>query len=160
MCFYNDDYDWYASVTTDETSPATKPTKCDECRRVIPIGEPVRHIWMQQHEYCIHHPDYDDYEGDDSDGTDCPEGCEHDYGETYDYDCCETCTQLVEAIHKSEIESGCRDAESRPNLTELYDAFAEGEGSKYLAKAEELYPGIRGRMAPEFVAAAERTHDD
>jgi hypothetical protein len=56
---------------------------------------------------------------------------------------------------------GCREYESRPNLTELYEAFAEtDEGLKYLAKAEQLYPGITARVPQSFIDAANRRHDE
>jgi hypothetical protein len=150
MCFYNDYCDWTASVTCEDTGPATEPTRCDECGMLIAVGEPVRHVFQQEHELCIHHPESDYYEGDDEDGTDCPEGCEHEYGQTYEYDCCEVCTQLIEAIHAHEIESGCREHESRPAYTQLHEAFAEGEATAYFAKAEQLYPGITGRLPECF----------
>jgi hypothetical protein len=152
MCFYEGDCDWTASVYSDTTEPATKPTKCDECRRIISIGEPVRHVWMQEHEICRHDPESDDFDGDEDDPvTLCGDECEHDFGETFDYDCCETCTQLIEAIHHHELLIGCREYESRPNLT---------EGLKYLAKAEQLYPGITARVPQSFIDAANRRHDE
>ncbi len=149
MCFY-DDADWEANFVDDTTAPAEKPVKCNECRRVIPIGEPVRHIYMQECEVCRHNPKHDDYDGLETE-DDCPEGCEHDYGETYDYDRCQTCDQLIEAIHQHELAEGCREWESRPGLTDLCDAMVEGDGEAYLATAETLYPGITARLPESFL---------
>ena len=158
MCFYEES-EWYASIVEDETKPAAKPTKCDECRRIIQIGDPVRHIFMKEREVCRHDPESDDYDPEDTGEPDCNEECKHDFGESFECDQCETCTQLIEAIHQHEIESGCSEDESRPGLTGLYDAFAEGEGAAYLAKAEALYPGIAARMPDSFLKAAARSDD-
>lgn len=141
MCFYEDDCDWTASVSTDEVLTADKPVKCDECQRVIPAGDSVRHIWMQEHEVCRNDPD----------SVGCPEGCDHDFGETENYDRCQACDQLTEAIHQHELAEGCKEYESRPPLTGLYDAMSEGDGKAYLAKAESLYPGITGRLPASFL---------
>ena len=154
MCFYND-CDWYASIQEDKVGVATKDIKCDECHRLIKEGEWVRHIFMQEDEECRNNPESEYCEGGEE-GDSCPPDCEHDYGETFDYDRCETCDQLIEAIHQHELDEGCREDESRPNLTELYEALVEGDGRAYLAKAETLFPGITGRLSERFLHAITR----
>jgi hypothetical protein len=151
MCF-STDYDWDAKVVTDETLPATTAVTCGECRRLIPIGEPVRHIFMQEDDWCKLDRSSERYDGRYSDDDDDAEGCPHtdeadcDFGETFDFDLCETCCQLIEAIHQHELEEGCDEAESRPACGELYDAMDRDRGPGYLAKAESLYPGITARL--------------
>jgi hypothetical protein len=152
MCFYHD-YAWTASETADEVGTAKVPTPCDECREMIPVGGWVRHIWMQEEEVCRHNPQHDDYDGPETDSYDCPPGCTHDFGETYDYDRCQLCDRLIEAIHAHEIKEGCSEYESEPALTELCDAMAEN-GKAYLAEAEVMYPGITATL-PECYR-----HDD
>jgi hypothetical protein len=151
MCFDNDS-DWTASIVERKTTLAKKPTKCRECNRVIQVGDLLHHVYQQEHEVCRYDPESDDYIGEDenADKEGCPEGCKHDFGETYDYDCCEVCSQLIEAIHQHELEEGCHESESRPPYEGLYDAFADGDGDRYFAKAEELYPGITSRLTENF----------
>lgn len=160
MCF-TDDCDWYASIVEDEILTASKPTQCNECHEMIQEGGWLRHIFMQEHEECIHDPTSEnyDFEGE-HEGEGCPEGCEHDYGETCDYDRCETCDQLIEAIHQHELVEGCSHNESYPNLDGLYDAFWEGNGKAYLARAETLYPGITERLTESFRYAIFRKDED
>jgi hypothetical protein len=158
MCFY-DDGDWTAQVVEDEILVVTAPVKCDECRRPIKPGEWRRHVFMQEHEVCRHNPAHDDYDGPETDSEDCPEGCEHDFGETFDYDRCQSCDQLIEAIHRHELAVGCHEYESRPSLTELHDAMVEGDGEAYLAKAEELFPGITARSPETFLRFRSVTDD-
>lgn len=151
MCFDNDDCDWYAAIIEDETLPATKQARCGECGRIILVGEPVRHIFQQQREVCRHDPESDDYDGEETDLMGCPPDCVHDFGETFHHDICQPCDQLVEAIHQHEIEEGCGESESRPSLSELYEAMDRHRGPKYLAKAEALYPGITERLPAKFL---------
>lgn len=139
MCFYND-YDWYAELVEDEIRTADQPTRCGECGTVVPEEGTLRHIYYQQYEICRR----DHYEG----GPGCSEDCEHDFGETFDFDLCEACNQLIEAIHQFEIEEGCGEAESRPAFGELYDAIYNRKD--YLEKAESLYPGITSRLSETF----------
>lgn len=167
MCFYDDDDDWYASIVEDSVIEVTSPVRCDECGRSIPPGSWRRHIFMQQDEYCRHDPEGGRYDAGDTAeamGVDvdalpeegCPPGCEHDYGETCEYDRCEACDQLIEAIHRHELDEGCREYESRPALEELHQAMWEGDGAAYLAKAESLYPGITSRLPESFLEFRER----
>jgi hypothetical protein len=166
MCFEYDS-DWTASIVEDKTTIVTKPVKCDECGRVIQPGEFVRHVYQQEHEVCRHDPESDDFDGPEWDENDepikregCLDGCNHDYGETFDWDCCEACNQLIEGIHRHELDEGCHEADSRPALGELYETVAEGNGKAYLDKAEELFPGITGRLSENIRWAALRQNHD
>ena len=162
MCFDEGDCDWTASVCEDETLPATKPTRCDECGRMIEVGEPVRHIFLQEHEYCREDPEHEDYDGEETDRVGCGHATEDecDFGESSHYDRCQTCDQLLDAIYQHEIESGCKHHEAQPNLGELDNAMIYGDRDRYLAKAEQLYPGITQRLPKMFFATAGVDDDD
>lgn len=160
MCFY-DESDYTPQLVEDEVIEANEPTRCMECRRTIPVGGWVRHVFLQEHESCRHDPDNDRYVGDwtaeefgvaveslPEEG--CSPGCSHDYGDSFHYDRCRDCDQLLDAIQKHEIAEGCHWADSLPNLERLRDAMHEGDGRAYLAKAEELYPGITARLPENF----------
>lgn len=131
MCFVND-YDWICRQQEESSYPAEKPTRCKECRKTIPVGETVYHLHQQEYEdgdcaACYHG------------NCDCPdEECcqcpDPDYGETYEYDCCEDCWLFRQAVALAEQEAGCSAWESQPNLAELYEAIQNGgpdEAKKY-----------------------------
>lgn len=150
MCFIND-YDWYASVATDEETTADKSTKCFECHRAIPAGETFRHIDQQEHEVCTQDPESDYYEGEETDQIGCkcePGKC--DFGETFSCDICTECTKLLKAIEASEIEEGCSPDESQPGFGELCDAMSEDDGGRYRAKAAAMFPEIAGHVAKYY----------
>jgi hypothetical protein len=152
MCFPNDDYDWAAEVQVDEYLVADKPIKCLECFRTISVGDRFRQTYQQEDETCRNHPASDHYDGPEADSDECAPGCEHDYGETYTHRMCETCDQLIEAIHQHEIDEGCSEIESRPCFGELGDAMFEGPRAAYLAKAETMFPGITSRLPSRWVS--------
>jgi hypothetical protein len=151
MCF-DSDYDWYAEVQSDEYLVADKPIKCLECFRSISVGDRFRHIYQQEDETCRNHPISDYYEGPETDSKECAPGCEHEYGETYTHRMCETCDQLIEAIHQYEMDEGCSEIESRPCFGGLGDAMFEGARAAYLAKAETMFPGITSRLPSRWVS--------
>lgn len=149
MCFYNDDYDWTAAVCEEDKRTASKPVRCMECRRLIPVGGAVVHVFLRQHEACKNCDEElreewdDDYEG--GPLTPCADG-KHDYGETYDYDRCEDCDQFLQAVQTAELEAGCRLNESRPPLEFMVEYIAEAgieEARKYFKKARDLFPCLK-----------------
>ena len=68
MCFYNDDFDWYAEVCRTVEGTDGRATRCIECGAKIAAGEWRRHLEQIEHECCqiceddcseIHDPDQD-----------------------------------------------------------------------------------------------------
>jgi hypothetical protein len=142
MCFTHD-YDWCAEVCDETTGAAEKATVCDECHKPIPAGVWVRSVYQQQHEQCQRCEDEDsrDFE---EDHPDCA-GDEHEYGETFDWDCCEACDKVLRAIKAAELEEGCKEYESQPALTELSQAMSDDRlhnDGRYLAKVLAMFPEV------------------
>lgn len=138
MCFYAD---FYYESQTKVNFVTTKPTKCYECRRMIPEGITMIHNSLQEHEECNACN-----EGE----CECPDGacCECDepeYGETLDYDICQECSKFLEAMTAAEIEVGCDSDESQPPvgmmLRELYE-IGRDECNRYFNKAKLMYPEL------------------
>lgn len=144
MCFYNDDYDLKASVVEKTEKVATKPVKCDECSRMIHVGETVHHIYMQEAEEC---------KACDNGDCDCIErekeccACEvPDMGETFDYDRCDECDTFLKAVEAAEIEAGCPPYEARPALQIMKEAIRDGgdlEARKYFKTAARMFPALK-----------------
>lgn len=142
MCFLNE-CEWFASINEHSSNPATKATKCNECGIVIQPGEIVHRLYQQEYEEC----------------RDCEYGyceCEKDkccicekpnYGETFDYDCCDNCDKFLKAIEASEIEVGCRRSESRPMLTMMVEDIREANDPesvrRYVKKALVMFPELK-----------------
>lgn len=136
MCFYNDDYDWYASVQKTETHIAGKPLPCHECGRQIAVGESLVYIYLQEHEEC-QRCEWEELGPDD-------EPCDsHDYGEIYHYRRCDECDQILKAIQVVEQEEGCPAHAQQPNLEELGEVFMEHESrEQYALRAVAMYPAL------------------
>lgn len=157
MCFYHEDADWTASVYEDEeNAPTDKAAKCDECRAIIRVGEPRRHVYMQEHEGCIrcdrdardsHQERSGDYDEEDDDGnlpslTPCEDG-KHDYGETFECDICENCQKLLLAIAAAEADEGCDPHESQPSFGAMFEEMNDGgEAITYIDRARDLFPEL------------------
>lgn len=147
MCFIYD-YDWLAEYSKETTYPATHPTTCQECHRIIAVGQPVHHLYQQQYECCRLCDEYTreiadmDYDG--SPLTPCQDGqCDH--GETFDYNCCDDCHLFLHAVETSEIAAGCRPSESRPLLQELLENLVEigaRDCLRYFHTAAKLHPSL------------------
>lgn len=142
MCFTSD-AEWYAAQVSDVTAPATKRTVCDECHQLIHAGEPHRRVEQQEREdgtYC--EPD----EGRHADGCSGEGDCDHDGpGETFEWDCCGRCDQLLKAIKAAELAEGCGEHESQPNLTELRQAMRDDAAYRdghYAEHARALFPEL------------------
>lgn len=145
MCFYHGDCDWSASVVETDEGPATKRTQCDECREWIEPGQWVRHIHQQEHERCQTCEDDSDYNrfNFDPDNEDCKAG-KHDYGKTFDYDCCERCARLLAAIEAVEEAEGCVGEETRPMLCWMYEQVGDSDDGwrGYADKHAAIRPGV------------------
>lgn len=134
MCFYNDDYDWTASVVLQEKRTAGKQIQCYECGAKIAPGESYQWIFMQEHEEC-RVCEWEEAE------TPCEK---HDYGEDFSYQRCNACSQLLAAIKAVEIEEGCPEHAQQPGLCELGEVFCEHENRReYAARAVAMFPELK-----------------
>lgn len=135
MCFYEADYDWYASVYRQETKAAERLLHCHECHTVIPLGTSYVDIYLQEHEEC---------RVCEWDVADTP--CEtHDYGEIDEYHRCLGCDQILQAIREVEQAEGCPPHAQQPGLSELSEVFEEHENRvQYARHAVELFPALAG----------------
>lgn len=138
MCFYYDDYyDWYASVSEVSQHVSTGVEKCCECGLRIPQGEECSRLYLQQHESCRcceskEYPEEEYPEDGDSDGETCDvDGC--DYGETSTDYSCQRCLALRAAIRVVEESEGCTGEEAEPPHAQLYESMDSGEGRGHYA---------------------------
>lgn len=135
MCFYNDDYEWSASVHEETEGPAEKATRCYECGEPIAAGQWRRHIYQQEDEECRLCEQEEGFD---------PE-CQHDYGETFDYDRCEPCDKVLRAIEAVEKDEGCPEYSRQPMLGELRDVFVhpeDGNAMAYAERAVAMFPEV------------------
>jgi len=149
MCFVND-YDYSVAVQNDFTYTAEKPVRCDECHRMIPIGEKVFHIDQQEYDECKACLDGDCECPRDADGcptcdaSDCQ--CEEpNFGETFSYDCCKDCRKFRQAIRSAETKAGCASDESEPALPAMCEQINDGgqdEALKYWREAKRMFPEL------------------
>jgi hypothetical protein len=138
MCFYHE-YDWEAEVYENDVGTAEQPTCCQECDEPIPVGGWVRHIHMRELEHCRESHWLHDY----AEEPECPPDCEHDFGETDDYDRCEGCDKILRAVKAVEEANGCKGDETQPALSMLSEALHDADdASDYVAKALELFPEL------------------
>lgn len=138
MCFYNDDYDWYASVQQVTTPIAEKETRCDECGRNIAIGETMRQIYQQEHEVCECCS-----ESGENDECNC---AEPNIGETFLYHCCSECAKFRDAVKQTERDEGCPAHALQPSLCGMIDEiqeFDEEQARKYFETAGRLFPELK-----------------
>jgi len=153
MCFYeSEDYDWIANVVRETDRLADRPTKCQECGGKIPLGAPIHEVFQQQHELCqicqddvsenyIGDPDEDSDEESQRQKRLANHVCQ--YGETYLYRRCESCSQLLDAIEKYEENEGCPPHSRRPALCELRDVFTEHQDAyAYAEAAVGMFPQL------------------
>ena len=144
MCF---DYDWYAEVQEEFCEPASGLTRCDECAVFIYPDERFVRLHLQQFEECLHCsgecpcdrvkcPCLRDENGDCICDELCgADGVEHDYGETFDYNCCLDCDSLIKAIQRHKIPEGCKPFYMRPAFGKLYEV----QSSEYESVPKELF---------------------
>jgi hypothetical protein len=156
MCFVQDDYDWIARHTEDDTITVTADTRkgkkvhCVDCGSVIPVGVECRRMYCQEHEACkvcdletraeIRDESDSIEEFNEADPPPC-EKC--DYGETTEDFMCGECCKLRGAIREVEIAEGCSPHEAEPLIGELRDAFWESDHAiEYIDRARQEYPEL------------------
>lgn len=146
MCFYQGDCDWYASITEQSDSLATTQKKCDECGRTIKIGDPVHHVFMHETCQACENGDCDCHVRFDGDDHECQ--CKEPiFGETFDYDRCQDCSDFLDVVEKAELEAGCRQSESRPPYTSMIEDIGRPNGDRddakrYFKKAAKIHPNL------------------
>jgi len=139
MCFYNDDYDWYADVQDESHVRCEKATGCDECGSKIQVGQWKRHIYQQEEEMCRYCEDEDSIEYEK--GFDCKGDC--DFGETSEYDCCVPCMKILAAIYEQEKDEDCPEHSRRPSLGLMWEeAFDSGHDDQYVSRILEMFPEV------------------
>ena len=144
MCFYNDDYDWYADVAVEAGVVCETESRCDECYKKIHPGEWTMTLWQQQHRECQLCYDEDD--------EPIPHTQECDFGETYSYRCCHDCARLRGVIYAVETDEECPEHARHPGYGAMRkDAFDYGDDAdKYVSKAATMYPGWTHRYFEGF----------
>ena len=156
MCFYNDDYDWTASVVEQSTGVSIGKL-CDECHLPIPPGATIHHIFMQEHEEC-HACENGECEcpltadGElscDSKGCQCEKPA---FGETFDYDRCDECDKFLRAVEAAEIDEGCEPYEARPGLGGMIEELRNLEGDNEVYPAKRYFK-LAVKMFPELVTS-------
>ncbi|MGB0971800.1 MAG: hypothetical protein ACPGVG_12680 [Mycobacterium sp.] len=140
MCFYNDDYDWTASVSEVTDLVSGHASRCCECGCGIEPGQWRRHIWQQQYEEC----QVCEY-------GEADEACvKHDYGETYATDVCRECTWLLAAIEAVEADEGCPEYARQPPSGELAEHMRNPDSRRYWDRALEMHPQLAGGVQSEW----------
>lgn len=157
MCFYTE-ADWTASVQDEKTTTAEKPTRCDECRCIIPAGGTVHHLFQQEHEECVcqYYGDAKEY------GPDGECICEPpNFGETFEYDKCDECAKFLKAVELVEKEAGCPPDQRHPYLCQMIETIRDQvepeDAKRYFKKALTQYPelqksGYLGRIGKRIFA--------
>ena len=151
MCFYHGDYDWYAELQENDSYIIKNlPITCNECLIKVQVGETIHHIYLQQHEECnICYSGECDcpftvISGEEPERNCCQ--CKYpEFGETFDWYCCDNCHKFLEAIQTSETEAGCKGNSTRPALGTMVEELREGgkeEVERYIKKLESLYPEL------------------
>jgi hypothetical protein len=131
VCFYND-YDWSAEYVENTESESGEVTHCDECGVTIGESEWRRHVYMREYKQCQECEYLEDV------------NCEqHNYGETFTYDCCRGCDNILKAIKQVEQEEGCPSDAQQPAFTALYDELTQHESANlYARRALEMFPDL------------------
>ena len=130
MCFDND-CEWTCEVCETDYGDASVACKCDECGAKIAAGEYRVHVHQQEYECCRLCEDGDE---------------DHDkcnYGEAYDYDCCENCSKFLKAIADREKREGCPSYAQQPSLGGLYEEIGErDDAAAYAYEAVQMFPEL------------------
>jgi hypothetical protein len=145
MCFYTD-CEWYASISEESTTTATKEKVCNECYRKIKVGQPIYTLHQQEHELC---------QACEMGECECPENEElHDcqcdrpaFGETFDYLRCWDCHLFLECVEKAELAAGCPIDTARPSLCGMTEDIGRANGDmddakRYFKVAAKTYPEL------------------
>ncbi len=125
MCFDND-ADWYASVSSDRRVVATKPSWCEECGCRIKAWQLHRYVYMAEYEDVVQWMD--------ATGNDDPRDFK---SEEFECRICLDCQAILDAIKATELAEGCSVYESQPPFGELMTALSEDRlyGDSHYAKA-------------------------
>jgi hypothetical protein len=138
VCFYNDDYDWIASINDTTCVQGTVADRCYECRRPIDAGEWRVSIYQQEHEAC---QICEDEDSDEFDQQIHQNECIHDFGETFSAVICRQCSLLREAIYDLERIENCPEHARQPRIGALQDEMGEDDG-KYARHAVAIFPEL------------------
>lgn len=147
MCFYNEDYDWIATVCEVSTEITDKPTKCRECYHPIQAGEIVHRIHQQESESCKNCLD------EDGDPVKCTCG-NPNYGENFDTRQCDGCHKFLQAVDEAELAEGCPPGSRQPNTEMMIETISElgtADAERYFTTARTRFPelienGYLGRL--------------
>ena len=149
MCFYNDDYEWTASVVEKLDTLSPKNCRCEECGNDIEVGDVCRIVHMQEHEQCQICEDNwsDNYAGwtDEKGEAIAPLPCDsgHDYGNTFDATICLNCLKVREAVKEYELKEGCPEHASEPGYGEWHEVFFEHSNNwEYAEACVAKYPEL------------------
>lgn len=138
MCFYHD-YDWHAEESDSAEGPGTDTVRCEECRCLIHPGEWRRWDYLRQYECCkwCH-----------GDGcAECDDGRNPDVGGTAEWNTCERCARLLDAIRAVEEAEGCQGDQTQPHVGGLFDALAyDEESSRYVDAAMLADPSLANHL--------------
>jgi hypothetical protein len=150
VCFFHD-YDWYAELCEETEGPAPAPARCGECRRPIAAGQWRHRVYQQQYEECRACGN-GDCECPGADGTgECCRCPVPSFGETAEYDRCESCDKVLRAVEAVELADGCHHDNARPALCglseEALNRCNNDHADEYAAKAVELFPEVAGHLA-------------
>lgn len=132
MCFYSDDCDWTARHSEEEENQVEDTDhRCQECGAVVPAGQPLHWIYLQEYEECQACAYGECACGGDEPievGHDCQ--CEKpDLGQDYEYRRCLNCHRLLQCVEDVELERGCRLSESRPLLEQMCESLQQMDWS-------------------------------
>lgn len=162
MCFYTD-YDWYAEESTNSTSEAGTPCRCQECGKPLTIWDWRKVIDMKEHAACqiceeawsddyIDRAEMQQMLSSATTPEDAQYAQEHlnmldthecDYGETFHYVRCRDCDRILGSILAIEGAQGCAPENSQPALTELYENLYQHEDAmRYIDAALVLFPEL------------------
>lgn len=132
MCFYNDDYDWYAEVQIVSEWSFGLPTACIECGTKIGYGDWRRHLFQQQHEACMV-----------CEWGEADEPCDlHNYGERYECDTCADCAKILKAVEAEEIDANCPPHARQPMVGELGETLRYDDDKRYVHRALTMFPEV------------------
>lgn len=166
MCFYND-YDWTASVTETNDGPADAECRCDECGAKIAVGQWRKHVYQQEHECCQICEDNESSEyvaaGNYDDAVEAArllDGHACNYGETCDYNRCESCDKVLRAVKAREEREGCPPNARQPALFTMWEELGEhGDAKAYAQEAVSMFPELAGNRHVVRLLASDDDND-
>jgi hypothetical protein len=160
MCFINN-CSWTAEVQEEWSALAEKPTYCEECRRPIPAKAMVHYLEQQEHEECQACVWGDCACPDRTDDFHYCVCAEPEFGELFEWRCCDDCCRFLKVIEAAEMEAGCAASESRPMLGEMIESLREAHADldRYLEAAQRLHPELQANGYLEWLRRRIRWED-